>query len=222
MLWGLRHCPRRAPRPRVSNVISTDTPLILGSGSPRRREILAGLGIPLRVVPGDAEETPWSAEAPAEYLRRIVTDKLADVTRRLAAGPPFAAVVVADTIVVVEDRILGKPESVAEAVELLSSLVGRTHRVDTRYAIAPLNSLELPVVERTVQSLVTMKTATADEIERYAQTGEGLDKAGAYAAQGIGAFLIERIDGSYTNVVGLPAMQFVSDLCACGLLERFP
>jgi septum formation protein len=203
-------------------MISKDRPLVLGSGSPRRRDILTGLGIPLRVVVGDVEEAPLPAEAPAEYLRRIVTDKLASVAHRLAGAPPFGAVLVADTIVVLAERIMGKPESFDDACALLSALVGTTHRVDTRYAIAPSDRLERPVVERTVQTLVTMRQATADEVRRYAETGEGRDKAGAYAAQGIGAFLIERIDGSYTNVVGLPAMQLVSDLCSSGLLERFP
>jgi septum formation protein len=204
------------------NVISSDTPLVLGSGSPRRHDILIGLGIPLRIVPGAVEERRLLTEGPAEYLHRIVTDKLADVARRLAGAAPFAAVLVADTIVVLGGRIMGKPESFADACALLSELVGRTHRVDTRYAIARSDRLERPLVQRTVQTFVTMRPATTDEVVRYAQTGEGRDKAGAYAAQGIGAFLIERIDGSYTNVVGLPAMQVISDLCGSGLLERFP
>jgi septum formation protein len=203
-------------------VISEDRPLVLGSASPRRRDILKGLGIPVRVVVGDIDEAPLPAEAPAEYLRRVVADKLADVVRRLAGTPPFAAVLVADTIVVLAERIMGKPGSLDDACALLSSLIGTTHRVDTRYAIASSDCPERPVIQRTVQTLVTMRPATADEVRRYAETGEGRDKAGAYAAQGIGAFLIERIDGSYTNVVGLPAMQLVSDLCGCGLLERFP
>jgi septum formation protein len=203
-------------------MISQDRPLVLGSGSPRRYDILAGLGLPVRVVVGNVEEAPWSAEAPAEYLRRIVADKLADVARRLAGARPFAAVLVADTIVVLAERIIGKPRSSDDACALLSALVGTTHRVDTRYAIARSDCPERPVVERTVQTFVTMRPATADEVRRYAETGEGLDKAGAYAAQGIGAFLIERIDGSYSNVVGLPAMHVVSDLCSCGLLGHFP
>jgi septum formation protein len=203
-------------------VIKNDRPLVLGSASPRRRDILTGLGIPLRVVAGAVEESPWSAEAPAEYLRRIVADKLADVAHRLSGAPAFAGVLVADTIVVLGERIMGKPESLDDACVLLSSLVGTTHRVDTRYAIARSDAPDRPVMERTVQTFVTMRPATADEVRRYAETGEGQDKAGAYAAQGIGAFLIERIDGSYTNVVGLPAMQLVRDLCSLGLLERFP
>jgi septum formation protein len=184
-----------------AHVITKDTPLVLGSGSPRRRDILNGLGIPLRVVAGDVEEAPLLAEAPADYLPRIVADKLADVTRRLVAEPPFAAVLVADTIVVLGDRIMGKPQSLDDACALLSALVGRTHRVDTRYAVACSDCLEHPVIERTIQTFVTMRPASDEEVLRYAETGEGRDKAGAYAAQGIGAFLIERIEGSYTNVV---------------------
>src|SRR4030095_14780036 len=98
---------------------------------------------------------------------------------------------------------------------------GRTHVVKTRYAIARA-AQALPALERTVETRVSMRRASPQELRRYAAGGEGADKAGAYAAQGIGAFLIERISGSYTNVIGLPACEVVLDLCQAGLLAEFP
>jgi septum formation protein len=203
-------------------MISPDRPLVLGSASPRRHQLLTGLGIPIRVVAGNVEEMDEPGEAPEAYLDRVVADKLAQVAAQLDGRSGFSGLLVADTIVVIDDRIVGKPESADDACTLLRLLVGRTHRVDTRYALARAERPSLAVASRTVQSYVTLRHATDDEVRRYAQTGEGLDKAGAYAAQGIGAFLIERIEGSYTNVVGLPTCEVVLDLRQIGLLEHFP
>ncbi len=194
---------------------------MLGSGSPRRRDILTGLGIPLHVAAPNVPEQELPGEAPLAYLERIVRDKLGGSAPTLRAGT-FSAVLVADTIVVLDDAILGKPNDVADACTLLRRLAGRTHRVYTRYAVARAGAPLEPVAQRTVESSVTLRAASASEIEGYARTGEGLDKAGAYAIQGVGAFLVERIEGSYTNVVGLPACEVVVDLIAAGLLERFP
>jgi septum formation protein len=202
----------------VSGPKIPSSPLVLGSASPRRREILSSMGIPILVVKGDVDETRRPDEAPARYLERVVRDKLSDVVGRLAGLGAAPGVVVADTIVVLGDEILGKPKDVSEAATLVGRLVGRSHVVHTRYAVSVAPELARPFVERTVMSTVTMRAASADEVRRYAQTGEGLDKAGAYAAQGIGAFLIERIDGSFSNVVGLPACEVVMDLMAAGLL----
>ncbi len=110
----------------------------------------------------------------------------------------------------------------ADAERLLAKLVGRGHTVYTRYAISKYSELGIAAVTRTVESRVTMRAAAPAELARYAATGEGLDKAGAYAVQGIGAFLVERIDGSYSNVVGLPACEVVVDLLRVGLLREFP
>jgi septum formation protein len=131
-------------------------------------------------------------------------------------------VVVADTIVVLGDSVLGKPRDVDEAEETLKRLAGRTHRVLTRYAVSVSPDSERVRVARTVESDVTIRAAAPAELRAYAETGEGLDKAGAYAAQGIGSFLVERISGSYTNVVGLPTCELVMDLRALGLLVAFP
>jgi septum formation protein len=201
--------------------ISPETPLVLGSASPRRREILTGLGLPISVVPADVEESIAPGETPQHYIERVVADKLRAAAGR-ARDVPCAGLLVADTIVVEGGEILGKPADTREAEVLLGRLAGRTHVVFTRYAIAGAVALDRAIALRTIETRVSMRAASRDELARYAATGEGMDKAGAYAAQGIGAFLIERIDGSYTNVVGLPACEVVLDLLSTGLISRFP
>lgn len=193
---------------------------MLGSASPRRKDILSGLGIPIRVEPADIPEHALPGELPLDYVQRIVAEKLAAVAARVRG--PLSAVLVADTVVVIDGAILGKPEGVAGAVRLLERIVGKTHTVYTRYAISLAEAPSVIRAARTVATEVTLRAASADEIARYAASGEGLDKAGAYAAQGLGAFLIERIVGSYSNVVGLPACEVVLDLRQLGLLEQFP
>jgi septum formation protein len=203
-------------------IISKSNPLCLGSASPRRRELLSGLGLPIRVDPADVEEEPLEGERPLDYLQRVVDDKLAAVRSVLGALDDAAAILVADTIVVVDDDILGKPVDLEDAVRLLRRISGREHIVYTRYAILALPDAGTGLRKRTVASKVTIRQADDAEIRRYAATGEGLDKAGAYAAQGIGSFLIERIDGSYSNVVGLPLCEVVLDLQALVLIADFP
>jgi septum formation protein len=124
--------------------------------------------------------------------------------------------------VVIDGDILGKPEGASGAVRLLERIVGRTHTVYTRYALSLASAPAVAAAARTVATDVTLRPASTDELARYAASGEGLDKAGAYAAQGLGAFLIERIVGSYSNVVGLPACEVVLDLRELGLLGPFP
>jgi septum formation protein len=194
-------------------------PLILGSASPRRRDILSGLGIPIEIMPADVDEALTPAETPLAYVERIVGAKLAAVAVR-ARGGSGAGLLVADTIVVLDGQVLGKPVDVADAERLLGRLAGREHRVHTRYALAAPGG-EL-LVARTVTSDVRLRAASPEALSGYARTREGLDKAGAYAIQGIGAFLVESIHGSYSNVVGLPACEVVKDLLEVGLLERFP
>jgi septum formation protein len=168
------------------------------------------------------QEETFDRETPIEYLQRVVDDKLAAVRSILGALDDAAAILVADTIVVVDDDILGKPADVEDAVRLLRRISGREHIVYTRYAILALPDAGTGLKKRTVASRVTIRRAEEAEIRRYAATGEGLDKAGAYAAQGIGSFLIERIDGSYSNVVGLPLCEVVLDLQALELIPDFP
>lgn len=199
--------------------ISAARPLVLGSASPRRRELLASLGIPCTVLPAPVDESTVHGEPPLAYLARVVGLKRRGVLEVLA-GRPAAAVLVADTSVTLENEIFGKPADVAEAERMLERLCGREHTVFTRYSLCGPEGSALR--ERTVASRVWLRAATRDELHGYAASGEGLDKAGAYAVQGLGAFLVERIDGSYTNVVGLPACELVQDLTAGGWLERFP
>jgi len=201
-------------------MIAERTPLLLGSASPRRRDILSGLGLPLRVAPADIPEHALPGEAALDYVSRIVNEKLQAVAER--ASGDFAAVLVADTIVVIDELVLGKPVDTRDAERLLGLIAGRTHTVYTRYALSLASEPARVRAARTVATEVTLRAASPDELARYAASGEGLDKAGAYAAQGLGAFLIERIAGSYSNVVGLPACEVVLDLRALGLIEQFP
>jgi septum formation protein len=199
------------------SVIATSSPLLLGSGSPRRRDILQGLGIPIEISPANTDEEV-GIDDPERYLDRVVSDKLDASSRELERRTHCAAVLVADTIVVLDDEILGKPRDVAHATELLLRLAGRTHSVFTRYAIRAASR----TVARTVTSQVTMRELSPEAVRGYAETGEGADKAGSYAIQGIGAFLVRSIQGSYTNVVGLPSCEVVEDLEQLGLLHGFP
>ncbi|WP_437671030.1 Maf family protein [Sorangium sp. So ce131] len=206
-------------------------PLLLGSGSPRRREILTTLGLPLRVAAADVDETRRPGEAPAAYLERVTLAKL-EAARRLAQAAGAGAVLVADTAVILGDAILGKPRDEADARAMLGALSGREHQVWTRFAIAGGGQVELapratpgldgPLHAETVTTQVRFRDLGDDEVASYAATGEGLDKAGAYAIQGLGAFAVARIDGSYSNVVGLPACEVIAALRATGLLARFP
>ncbi len=202
-------------------VIHQTSPLILGSGSPRRRQILQDIGIPIRVKPGDADESFRSSESPSSYLERVVLEKLRDVAGRLD-HQPHGGVLVADTIVLLDDQMLGKPSDEADARRMLERLSGRRHEVRTRFALAAPEAPSEPVHAQTVCTAVHFRSLSGAEIRGYAASGEGLDKAGAYAAQGLGAFAIERIDGSYPNVVGLPTCEVVSALLRTGLLESFP
>jgi len=203
----------------VPRVLSEAHPLVVGSASPRRREIVGSLGIPCVVFPASVDESTAAGEKPRDYLERVVRLKREAVLERLGERPA-GAVLVADTSVTLGDEIFGKPAGVEEAEQMLARLSGREHVVFTRYALAAPDGSAL--CERTVASRVWLRSATRDELRGYARSGEGLDKAGAYAVQGLGAFLVERIEGSYTNLVGLPACELVQDLTAGGWLERFP
>lgn len=197
-------------------LIDANNPLVLGSGSPRRRELVSALGLPFRVLAADIDETRLPGEPPLAYLERIADAKLSAVRARLGAAP-HAAILVADTSVVLDDDVLGKPLDVADAARLFGRLVGRVHSVYTRYAVG-LHGESAARVARTLETKVHVRAATRLEVEAYAATGEGLDKAGAYAAQGVGTFFIERLVGSYSNVIGLPACELLEDLRALGLV----
>jgi septum formation protein len=178
-----------------------DHSLILASASPRRRRLLAGAGIAFEVIPADIPEHGHSSERPGEYAARVAAEKALAVARRV--GPaPRRLVLGADTIVVVDDAILGKPRDAEHAVQLLEQLVGRSHEVITAVALAASDTLEIRATAAVTR--VTMRPATTEELRAYVASGEPLDKAGAYAIQGDGRALIAKVDGSESNVVGLP------------------
>ncbi len=180
--------------------------IILASRSPRRRYLLSRAGLTFEVVPSDIDEEAVPQAPPAEYASALAQAKAQLVAERF----PDAWVIAADTIVVVEGRILGKPASKADACDMLRRLSGRTHQVLTGYCICNRRLGEL--CAETVLTDVLFKTLTPREIEWYVVTGEPFDKAGAYAIQGIGTFLVRSINGSYTNVVGLPVCEVVEFL----------
>ena len=213
----------------LAPVIDEKTPLLLGSASPRRKALIESLGIPLTVVAVDADEQRRAAEAPDTYLDRVTRDKLARVTAHPRAVGT-SVVLVADTIVLLGQDILGKPTDGEEATAMLTSLSGRAHEVKTRFLLgeAPRATQgstanpTAPLHAETVTTKVQFRPLEAEEIRRYAATGEGMDKAGAYAVQGIGSFAVQRIEGSYANVVGLPVCEVVVALRRLGFLPAFP
>jgi septum formation protein len=201
-------------------VLSDSAPLVLGSASPRRREILESVRVPFVVVAAAADETVRPGEAADGYLARVVDAKLAAVRAAIPADLASRAlgVLVADTSVIVDGEILGKPADVDEAERMILRLAGRVHEVKTRFAIATTARAGVAHAE-TVVTRVTFRALAPREARAYAESGEGHDKAGAYAAQGLGASLVPRIEGSYTNVVGLPACEVKVALARLGLLD---
>ena len=170
--------------------------LVLASASPRRARLLAEAGYAFDVVPADIDERRLDDEAPATYVRRLAAAKAGAV----APGYPGRVVVGADTVVVIDGLVLGKPSDAADAAGMLGRLAGRRHVVLTGVSLVR-DAQSVDAVERTA---VTFSSLDADRIRWYVGTGEPDDKAGAYAAQGIGSRFVERVEGSYTNVVGLP------------------
>jgi len=199
----------------VVTPLSESSPLILGSGSPRRREILTAAHVPFVVVVGDADEDVHPGETVEPYLARIVLGKLGSVLVRANAAAG-AAILVADTSVVVDDAILGKPSDEDEGFAMIARLRGRTHEVHTRFAIADAAEGSR-LHEETVITRVTFRPIDDAEARAYAASGQGRDKAGGYAVQGAATF-VKRIEGSYSSVVGLPACEVVLALRALGLL----
>lgn len=172
--------------------------LVLASASPRRQEILRNAGISFEVQPADVDETPLPAEAPLDHARRLARDKALKVWRTR----PHDFVLGADTIVVVDESILGKPTDAHDAARMLRMLSGREHRVTTGVCLVRPETGESKIDSAT--TLVAMNELTEEDIRRYIATAEPMDKAGAYAIQGRASKWIPRIDGDYSNVVGLP------------------
>lgn len=185
-------------------------PLILASSSPRRRELLAQLGVPFEVVAVDVDETCRAGEAPEAYAVRVAADKArAGVA---AARRPAAVALGADTVVVLDGEILQKPAGRDDALAMLARLSGRTHRVLSGVAIAGRCE-----GVRLSESLVTFREIDARERLAYWESGEPADKAGGYAIQGLGAVFVSRLQGSYSGVVGLPLFETAELLSRCGI-----
>ena len=186
--------------------------LLLASRSPRRAELLRTLGVAFRVIDVEVDETTRVGEAPVDYVRRLARDKA--VAGQAVAGDASLPVLAADTTVVLDGAILGKPLDDADARAMLARLAGRTHEVLTGVAVIDARGW---LDDAVVATRVSFRALSPAEIAAYVASGEPADKAGAYGIQGLGGALVERIDGSYSNVVGLPLVETLALLDAAGV-----
>lgn len=183
----------------------TCQPLILASGSPRRNEFLSGLGLDFDIITNSVDETPVPGELPEKFALRMAQNKALPVSR----NNPHSWIIGADTIVTLDGlTIIGKPIDQENGLAILSQLSGNTHQVMTGLCLCCLDGeVNVTVVEKTE---VTFANLSDDILRAYIATGEPMDKAGAYGIQGIGSFLVEKINGSASNVIGLPINRLVS------------
>ena len=185
----------------------TREPLTLASSSPRRRQLLEMLGIPVRVIPSNVPEVRRAVETPVDYVERLAREKALGVRGRLVLG--------ADTTVVVRDEVLEKPDDAGDALRMLRKLQGRTHQVVTSVALVKGERVH----QATDVTNVVFRRMTDDFLRAYVATGEPMDKAGAYGIQGFGAALVERIEGDFFGVMGLPLRLVLALLEEAG--ERY-
>jgi septum formation protein len=184
--------------------------LVLASASPRRRQMLADLGLTIRLAPSHIDEIVLPGENAAQAAQRLAAAKAAAV-----ATGPYDTVLAADTLVVLGEHIMGKPQDQAEAADMLRRLSGARHEVITGYCLVNQAWRK----EGLGRSQVTFREISEAEIAAYIATGEPLDKAGAYAVQGLGGALVKEVSGSYTNVVGLPLSAVIELLLEQGLIH---
>jgi septum formation protein len=181
--------------------------IILASGSPRRKEYLERYHFDFRVITSDIGEAVKEGESPIDYALRMSVEK-AEAVAEFCSNDEI--ILAADTVVVLHDRIMGKPADVSDAIGMLEELNGNTHEVVTAYTIY------IPEEVQTITNYVTTKVrfhrVASDLIKSYVETGEPMDKAGSYSIQSTGTFLVDSIEGSYNNVVGLPVEKVISDL----------
>jgi septum formation protein len=180
--------------------------IILASSSPRRKELLEKIGLRFTVDPSDCAEDTAAGLSPHDLVRQISLDK----TNAVAAKHPDSIIIAADTIGVIGEKILGKPHTAREAVKMLRMISGKSHLVITGFTV--LDTATQKQITKTVDTRVYIKKLSAAEIEAYVQTGEALDKAGAYAIQGKGALLVEKAEGDFYNVMGLPLSALAETL----------
>lgn len=197
--------------------MSRPADLILASASPRRRELLERLGLALEILPAGIDEAVLAGETPGDYARRIAAAKCDFVADGAAAGRELP-VLGADTTVIVDGDILGKPADDAQARAMLARLAGRRHEVVTATSIR----FGTRRIDRAVTTVVAVRALQPAELDAYVASGEGRDKAGAYAVQGIAAAFVTELRGSLTNVIGLPLAEVVADLQALGALRDYP
>lgn len=227
-------------------------PLTLASSSPRRKELLERLGFQVRVVQAGVDESQLpGGELPEDYAKRVARAKVLTAVRRLqatlyttdqearrqfaqgplttterTAGPtarvddPVRWVIGADTVVVVDDQIFGKPADIQEGREMLMRLSGREHLVITGFCLFDLKRNREGL--QAVTTVVKFKQLSGTEVDQYLSVGESMDKAGSYAVQGVGSYLVEYMRGSYTNVVGLPLCQVVEMMEEMGARDVLP
>jgi len=197
------------------SAISTQYPLILASASPRRKRLLTQIGLPFRSVTSQVTEDDKTVDPTRASL--FLAEKKA---RQVYSSTRDSWVLGADTVVSIDSDILGKPKDKEEARRMLFLLSGKEHRVITGFCI--LNPSGKPAYSEAITTTVRIKKLTEQEIDAYIATGEPYGKAGSYAIQGIGAFMVESISGSYTNVVGLPLCALIKALILVGALDCFP
>lgn len=189
--------------------------IFLASTSPRRHGLMDVIGYDFEIISPDIDETEEKGESPAKMVERFACEKAIAAFEKIKDYPSEALLITADTTVVSPDRkkILNKPKNVDEAKTMLRAIAGKTHTVLTGYVICSFKAGKIKKWHsRIVKTSVTMRSLNSREIADYVKTGEPMDKAGSYAAQGIGMCLIEAIKGSYSNVVGLPMAELVLDL----------
>jgi MAF protein len=187
--------------------------VVLASSSPRRRDLLNLIGIPHEVRPANIDETMRPREAPRRYAERLAREKASAI----AVRDPDLITIGADTVVVVNRKVLGKPSDAADAARMLGMLSGREHTVITAVAVSRGRKLRSAVEEVRVK----FRRLREDEIEAYIATGEPMDKAGAYGIQGFGATIVERVEGDYFAVMGLPLARLVGLMRDVGVRYRF-
>lgn len=187
--------------------------VVLASGSPRRRELLNLIGIEHEVRPANIDETMRPRETPRRHTERLAREKASAIAKR----DPDLITIGADTIVVINRKVLGKPRDTDDAARMLGLLSGREHIVTTAVAVARGKKLRSAIEEVRVR----FRRLRDDEIEAYIATGEPMDKAGAYGIQGYGATIVERIEGDYFSVMGLPIVRLIGLLRDVGVRYRF-
>lgn len=195
--------------------INKENPLILASNSPRRKRLLQQIGLPFRSLPSQVDENQAPGEPPVKAV--LLAEKKA---KAVYSQSKDSWILGADTMVVVDGRILGKPRDHEDIHSMLSRLSDKEHEVITGFCV--LDPSGEVAHSEAITTLVKMKRLSKGEINAYVATGEPFGKAGSYAIQGVGAFMVESISGSYTNVVGLPVCALVKSLLALGALKDFP